>query len=74
VNAAFDVAAQPWRSHVRFLDLTSVFTPNGKYRAAMKVDGRNQIVREPDGNHLNRKGAGVAADLVLKSVRRDFPK
>ncbi len=72
VNAAFDVAAQPWRSHVRFLDLTSVFTPNGRYRDAMKVDGRKQIVREPDGNHLNRKGAEVAADLVLKSVRRDF--
>lgn len=72
VNAAFDVAAQPWRSHVRLLDLTSVFTPNGKYRDAMEVDGREQIVREPDGNHLNRKGAEVAADLVLEAVRRDF--
>jgi len=74
VNAAFDVAAQPWRSQVRLLDLTSVFTPNGKYRAGMEVDGREQVVREPDGNHLNRKGAEVAADLVLRAVRRDFPK
>ena len=72
VNAAFEVAAQPWRSQVRLLDLTTVFTPKGRYRDAMKVDGRNQIVREPDGNHLNRKGAEVAADLVLKAVRRDF--
>lgn len=72
VNAAFDVAAQPWRSQVRLLDLTSVFTPNGRYRDAMEVDGRDQIVREPDGNHLNRKGAEVAADLVLEAVRRDF--
>ena len=74
VNAAFDVAAQPWRSQVRLLDLTSVFTPNGRYRDAMEVDGRRQIVREPDGNHLNRKGAEVAADLVLKAVRRDFAR
>jgi hypothetical protein len=74
VNAAFDVAAQPWRSQVRLLDLTTVFTPNGKYRDAMEVDGRKQIVREPDGNHLNRKGAEVAADVVLKAVRRDFEK
>ena len=74
VNAAFDVAAQPWRSQVRLLDLTSVFTRNGKYRDAMEVDGRKQIVREPDGIHLNRKGAEVAADLVLKAVRRDFAR
>ena len=72
VNAAFQVAAQPWRSQVRLLDLTSVFTPNGKYRDAMEVDGRRQIVREPDGNHLNRTGAEVAADLVLERVRKDF--
>ena len=74
VNAAFEVAAQPWRSHVHLLDLTTVFTPNNKYRDAMEVDGRKQIVREPDGNHLNRKGAEVAADVVLEAVRRDFGK
>ena len=55
---------------VRLLDLTSVFTPNGKYRDAMEVDGRKQIVREPDGNHLNRTGAEVAAESCSRSVRR----
>jgi len=74
VNAAFDVAAQPWRSQVRLLDLTSVFTPNGRYRDAMEVDGRKQIVREPDGNHLNRTGAEVAAELVVEALRRDDGK
>jgi hypothetical protein len=74
VNAAFGVAGQPWRSTVHLLDLTSVFTPNGKYRDAMEVDGRKQIVREPDGNHLNRTGAEVAAELVVEAVRKDFPK
>jgi len=72
VNAAFEVAAQPWRSQIRLLDLTTVFTPHGKYRDAMEVNGRKQIVREPDGNHLNRKGAEVAAGVVLKAVQRDF--
>lgn len=72
VNAAFGVAAQPWRSQVRLIDLAAVFTPNGRYRDAMEVDGRRQIVREADGNHLNRKGAEVAADVVLESLRRDF--
>ena len=72
VNAAFEVAAQPWRSHVRLLDLAEVFTPNGRYRDAMEIAGRRQIVREADGNHLNRKGAEVAADVVLDAVRRDF--
>lgn len=72
VNAAFEVAAQPWRSQVRLLDLAEVFTPNGRYRDAMEVDGRRQIVREADGNHLNRKGAEVAADVVLDAVKRDF--
>lgn len=72
VNAAFEVAAQPWRSHVRLLDLAEVFTPGGRYRDAMEVDGRKQIVREADGNHLNRKGAEVAAGVVLESVRKDF--
>ncbi len=72
VNAAFEVAAQPWRSQVRLIDLVTVFTPGGRYRDAMEVDGRRQIVREADGNHLNRKGAEVAADVVLEAVKRDF--
>jgi hypothetical protein len=74
VNASFDVAAQPWRSQVRLIDLVSVFTPNNRYRDAMEVDGRRQIVRNADGNHLNRKGAEVAADVVLEAVRKDYFK
>jgi hypothetical protein len=72
VNAAIDVAAQPFRAQVRVLDMTSLFTPGGKYRDAMTVDGRKRIVRDPDGIHLNTTGAGVAADKVLDAIHRDF--
>jgi lysophospholipase L1-like esterase len=72
VNAAIAVAAQPYRAQVRVLDISAIFTPGGRYRAAMPVGGRDTVVREPDGVHLNDAGAGVAADAVLAAVRRDF--
>ena len=72
VNAAIEVAAQPFRSHVRVLDMASVFTPGGRYRVAMNVDGRETIVRRPDGIHLNDAGASVALDIVLARLRQDF--
>jgi hypothetical protein len=72
VNAAIGAAATPYRAQVRVLDLGRIFTPGGRYRDAMAVGGRDQIVRESDGIHLNRTGAKVAADHVLGAVRRDF--
>lgn len=72
VNAAIEVAAQPYRAQVRVLDMEAIFTPGGRYRDAMDVEGRRQIVREPDGIHLNGRGAQIAADAVLEAVRRDF--
>jgi hypothetical protein len=72
VNAAIEVAAQPFRAQVRVLDMAELFTPGGRYRDAMEVDGRRRIVREADGIHLNGAGAGLAAEQVLEAVRRDF--
>ena len=72
VNAAIRVAAQPWRADVRVLDMAAVFTPGGTYRASMPVDGRQQLVRDPDGIHLNAAGARIAADAVLAAIERDF--
>jgi lysophospholipase L1-like esterase len=72
VNAAIEVAAQPFRAQVRVLDMAELFTPGGRYRDAMTVDGRRRIVRDADGIHLNNAGAGVAAEEVLEAVRRDF--
>jgi hypothetical protein len=71
VNAAIRVAAEPYRAQVRVLDMTALFTPSG-YRDVMEIDGRRQIVRDPDGIHLNGEGAELAADVVLEAMRRDF--
>jgi hypothetical protein len=74
VNAGIEVAAQPFRAQVRVVDMAALFTPGGRYRDAMTVGGRRQIVRENDGIHLNETGAQVAADPVLTAIRRDFGK
>jgi hypothetical protein len=74
VNASVAVAAQPWRSQVRLIDTVPVFTPGARYRAAMPVGGREQIVRESDGIHLNRTGSSVLADIVIGAVDRDFTR
>jgi lysophospholipase L1-like esterase len=72
VNAAIAVAAQPYRSQVRLLDMADVFTPGEKFRAAMAIDGKETIVRNADGIHLNEAGARVAAKLVEARLRADF--
>lgn len=72
VNAAVYAAAAPWRSQVRVIDDASFFTPGDRFRNAMEVDGREEIVREPDGIHLNQTGSGLAADQVEEALERDF--
>lgn len=72
VNAAIQVAAQPFRAQVRVVDLGGIFTPGGRYRSAMPVGGRQQIVRESDGVHLNQVGASLAADRVIELLRVDY--
>jgi hypothetical protein len=72
VNAAISVAAEPYRAQVRVLDMSAIFTPGGRYRAAMPVEGRATIVRESDAVHLNEAGSEIAANAVLGALRRDF--
>jgi lysophospholipase L1-like esterase len=72
VNAAIEVARDPWRSQVRLIDTVPIFTPDGQYRASMPVDGRDTIVRESDGIHLNEAGSELLAETVLDAVERDF--
>ncbi len=74
VNAAIVAAAAPYKAQVRVLDMNALFTPGNRYRDAMAVAGRQEIVRESDGIHLNQSGAEVAADQVLAAMRRDYGK
>ena len=72
VNAAVYAAAAPIRANVRVLDMGAIFTPEDRFRNAMDVDGRETIVREPDGIHLNDAGSAIAADEVEAALARDF--
>jgi hypothetical protein len=72
VDAAIYAAASPYRAQVRLLDMGAIFSPGDRYRDAMTVDGREQLVRQSDGVHLNNTGSRVAADAVLDALRGDF--
>jgi lysophospholipase L1-like esterase len=72
VNAAIETASSPYRAQVRILDMGAIFTPGNKYRDAMPVGGREQLVRQADGVHLNQTGSRVAADAVIAALRGDF--
>jgi hypothetical protein len=72
VNAAINVAAQPWRDQVSVIDTVPIFTPGEKYRAAMPIAGQQTIVRESDGIHLNLAGSGLLAGIVLAQLSSDF--
>ena len=54
------------------IDLVPTFTPGDSYRDTISIDGRQTIVRMPDGIHLNEDGSSVAADQVLGAIDRDF--
>jgi lysophospholipase L1-like esterase len=72
VNAAIDVAAEPWEDQVRVIDTVPVFTPGGVYRDSMTINGQPTIVRQPDGIHLNDAGSALAAKIVLQRIAGDF--
>jgi hypothetical protein len=71
VNAGLRLAAQGLEDDVRLIQLDRVFTPGGRYRASMKIDGRRVRVRQSDGIHLNTAGAALAAKLVVTALRQD---
>jgi len=71
VNAAVLAAVEAAGDGAEAIDLVEPFTPGGEYRDAIEVDGRERIVRESDGIHLNADGAAVAADLVEQAIAAD---
>jgi lysophospholipase L1-like esterase len=72
VNAAIEVAAEPWRDQIRVLDTVPVFTPGNRYRDSMTVNGQPTIVRQSDGIHLNNAGSAFVSKLVLGLIDQDF--
>ena len=71
VNAALRLAATGLEDDVRLIELDEVFTPGGRYRKSMRIDGKRVRVRQSDGVHLNTTGAELAARLVVRAIKRD---
>ena len=67
VNAALRLAEPALHGSGRILDMGRVFTPGGRFRTS--IGGR--VVRQPDGVHLNVRGASIAAGVVIRALRRD---
>lgn len=72
VNAAIEVAAQPWASQIQIIDTVPIFTPGFAYRDSMSIAGRQTIVREADGIHLNQAGSSLLAKHVLEAIARNY--
>ncbi|MCW3066215.1 MAG: hypothetical protein JWN32_3387 [Solirubrobacterales bacterium] len=72
VNAAVEVAAEPWRDQVTVLDTVPIFTPAAKYRDAMPIGGQKTLVRQSDGIHLNQVGSNYLAGIVLQRIGARF--
>lgn len=72
VNEAIRVAAAPFGAGVQLVDAAAIFTPGYRFRDAMTVDGRRQIVRQSDGIHLDDRGSEVLADVVERQLLRLF--
>jgi lysophospholipase L1-like esterase len=74
VNAAIEVAAEPYRAQVTIIDTVPIFTPGNKYRDSMNINGQPTIVRESDGIHLNDAGSALAEKYVLAAVDQNFTR
>jgi lysophospholipase L1-like esterase len=74
VNAAIEVAAEPWLDQIRIINTVPVFTPGNVYRDSMMINGQPTIVRESDGIHFNDAGSQLLAKDVLAVVDQDFTR
>ena len=73
VNAAVEVAAEPYRAQVTIIDTVPIFTPGNKYRDSMNINGQPTIVRESDGIHLNDAGSALAENTCWQRSIRTSP-
>ena len=71
VNRAIRRAASRVGDRARVIDLVPVFTPGNRFRQSVTYRGRTVDARQPDGVHLSRAGAQIAASLVIDRMRAD---
>lgn len=72
VNRAIVRAARTFRGNqVRVLDLRKTFTPGGRFTRVIRYRGKTVVARQDDGVHLSRAGASIAAELIIRAMKRD---
>jgi len=71
VNAALRRAAKSAGADVRLIRLDRFFTPGNRFRESMRVGDRTVRVRQADGVHLSTAGASAAANLIIRTMRRE---
>jgi hypothetical protein len=71
VNMALRSAAKREGEAVRLLDMGAIFTPSGRFQQTIRRGGHRVSVRQSDGIHLNVRGARIAAQAVVREMRRD---
>jgi lysophospholipase L1-like esterase len=72
VNDAIRVAGAGFGAPVQVVEAAALFTPGFRYSDALEIEGRERLVRDPDGIHLNERGAELLADRLLARLGRDF--
>ncbi len=72
INDAIRVAAAGFGAPVQVVEAAELFSPGFRYRDALEIGGRERLVRDPDGIHLNERGAALLADRLLARLGRDF--
>jgi lysophospholipase L1-like esterase len=71
VNAAIRQAARRTGPGVTLIDVGRVVAPGGRFRRSISYRGRSVTVRQDDQVHLSTAGAAIAADLIVRELRRD---
>lgn len=71
INRAIQMAAArvPGAEYVNVL---RPITANGRYADYVRVAGQYELIREPDGVHLNMAGSQIVARELMSVLRRDW--
>lgn len=68
INVAIELAAKRL-SGVKVLRIDKMFAPSGAYQDDIVYQGRDVLVRESDGVHLNVTGTAIAAKAVAAAIK-----
>ena len=71
-NEAVRLAGREHVDGVRVIEqVADILSPEGRYHESIRLDGREEVVRETDGVHLTPLGIGVVTGVVHQALRGD---